>query len=626
MEFPSPSRTGRATPQSRTHTPSSPGKHRRHPSSDKLQRKASVRSVNRSPQPQDGPRFDVPIEFIASGRPQTPDLPVAHAVQQPHATDDIPVRTETAFSEAATLVRSQSNHSRTSLAKPPLPTDFEEPIPPTALRSIFPQYNHSLPPDRQEYYPTQRSPTHIPHEIISRQPYSPSGVDGGRGPPPLRSPGYDERHHHSHHHHDDHSIPAPYFPPKSGPSSTQEYNHNERSNLPHRRFFGPEPDPEISGIDELRGLWKVANGWKASFSEGQSYTMRVTVEKDAPVYNLLAANGIPFYNLRLDPRANTSYVTLSRRDPSKLYKPPKKPKSSSLGSHVPSTGGILSPVSPMTPTSPSINTGGKGWIESLTTVIEEPERRLLPNDGLVALLYPLQAQKMALNRPDDELAVIQAERECARLVFDSDSGSNYLVHPALATPFRISIDRHAAQLRNEYVLEHVESPRHLARLVRDGTGGGFLEVDTNVAARVDAVYVMDIAVTALLIIANEDEKERKIEIFEPPPPPPAVLKEGRRSNSRLSISSWRSKRAEEKRAGSSAGRKFESFEVDIESQTSSLAKMALDEKDKLPAGVRAIVKLIAFFFKVVFWAFMLLFKMLTAVLKGLNKCCGENDK
>lgn len=397
-----------------------------------------------------------------------------------------------------------------------------------------------------------------------------------------------------------------------------------------RRLFEPEPDPDISGIEDLRALWKVANGWKASAMEGRQYALRVSAEKDAPVFTLSSANGLPFYNLRLDPRATTAYVTLARRDPNRPYKPPKKSKVAAASSSSPessSPGGSFSPTSPAS--SATVDTTAKGWMEVLTTTLEEPERRMPPNDGLVALLYPLQAAKMALERPEDEVTVLTAERECARLVWDQDSQANYLVHPTMATPFRISIERHAAQCRTEYVLEHIESPRHLARLVRDGTGGGFICVDTAVAARVDAVYVVDIAITALLLVANEDEKGRKLEMFEPPPPPAALLREGRRSNSRMSTSSWRSKRAGSaagQRGNAGSGMKFESFEVDIESQASSLAKMALDDKDKLPGGVRAIIKLITWFFKALVWIIMLAFKTLAAIVNGLSRCCGERDK
>ena len=577
--------------------------------------------VNKSPR--EGPRNDIKYpEFVASGYPETLSAETLPPVQQVHALEQVPVGTKTASSQAATSGMSQSSHARSSIAKPPLPVhDEAEGIPQTALRSIFPQYNPALPLDRQEYYPMQQSPTHIPHEIISRQPYSPSGVDGGKSPPPLRSPSHDERHQQHGYHAESQSQAGPSSSAVAGISENRSsHGHSESTPLPHRRLFEQDPDPDISGIDELKGLWKVANGWKASASEGRSYVLRIQAERDAPVFNLLAANDQPFYNLRMDPRATSAYITLSRRDPSRPYKPPKN-----KGSKAPSPGGLTSPASPApsTPTSPPVKTSGKGWVDALTTTLEEPERKLPPNDGLIALLYPLQAAKMALDRPNDEMTVMTAERECGRLVYDPDSGFNYLVHPALATPFRVAIERYAAQCRTEYILEHVESPRHLARLVRDGMGGGFLDLDTSVATLVDAAFVTDIAVTALLLIANEDEKERKIEMFEPPPPPAAYIREGRRSSSRLSTSSRRSRR-EDGRAASASGtrRKFESFEMDIESQASSLAKMALDD-DKLPRIVRVIIKLITWFLKMILWMFVMMFKTLTAVLKGLNKCCGE---
>lgn len=171
----------------------------------------------------------------------------------PVAVSEMPPRCDTAFSEAQTLVRSSSNRSRSSIAKPPIL--YEPPLHPDAvasssqetgaLRSMFPTYNPTVPLDRQEYYPTQASPEHIPRAAISRPLYSPEA--------PLRTPGPALR------------SPMSAATPMSSGSAAQ---------APGRwppRATEPTPIPQPSTSADLQGLWKVANGWKASPSEGRTY-------------------------------------------------------------------------------------------------------------------------------------------------------------------------------------------------------------------------------------------------------------------------------------------------------------------------------------------------------------------
>lgn len=515
--------------------------------------------------------------------------PVALAV----APADVPPRCETAFSEAQTLVRSSSNRSRSSIAKPPL---FPEPPPgmpssstgpEPALRSIFPTYNHSVPLDRQDYFPTQASPTHIPRSAISRPLYSPSNVEPRTPGPALRSP-------------------MSAATPMSAGSTRWPPRHAE-----------PPVIPPTSTTEELKGLWKVTNGWKASPSEGRVYCLRVTADKDAPIYTL-SSDSQPFYNFRLDPTSTSAYVSLLRHDPHKPFKG-TAPTSSSA----------------------SVTSGGRGgdkhWQEALATTLEEESRRLPPNDGLVALLYPSAAAKMAVQRPDDPATVMLAEKECGRLVWDADSNNHFLVHQALAMPFCVTVERNAAWSRTEYTLEHIESPQHLARLTRDGTGNGWLELDSSIAAKIDSVYLADVAVAALMLVAHKDDRYAKVEVFEPPP----VLGSsptgdggsvsGDRGSKRGSGSSWRDSRREErlkkKRPNPAAGRskqgsRMEEFEMDIESQNSEMAKPDSKDKDKLPAPVRGIIKIITWAFKFVVWIITVAFKALAAIVAGLAKCAG----
>ena len=513
----------------------------------------------------------------------------------PVALAEVPPRCDTAFSEAQTLVRSGSTRSRSSIAKPPLL--YEPPIihdassstQDTGLRSIFPTYNPTVPLDRQEYYPTQASPTHIPRGAISRPLYSPGYPDPRTPGPALRSP----------------------------MSAATPMSGGTVGRWPQRPTE-PPVIPTVSSTDELKGLWKVTNGWKASASEGRTYCLKMTAEKDAPIYNLSSASQ-PFYNLRLDPTSASAYVTLSRHDPHKPYKGVPPPTSSSA--------------------STSSKSDGKNWQEALTTTLEEESRRLPPNDGLVALLYPSAASKMALERPDDSAAVARAEQECARLVWDADSGNHFLVHPALAVPFCVTVERNPAWSRTEYTLEHLESPQHVARLTRDGTGTGWLEVDAALAAKVDAVYLVDVAVAALMLVAHKDGQFAAVEAFEPPP----VLGSGggggggdggsirsvRNSISgRFSRQSRRDSKREEKREkkAKKGGGRMEEFEIDVESQNSESWKLERKEKkqkkEKLPFAIRVVKAL----FKATFWIVTIGFRALAAVVAGLAKCLGAERR
>ncbi|KAB5549832.1 hypothetical protein GE09DRAFT_186320 [Coniochaeta sp. 2T2.1] len=511
----------------------------------------------------------------------------------PVAFSKIPPRCDTAFSEAQTLVRSGSTRSRSSIAKPALlyePPTIQDASSSqdTGLRSIFPTYNPTVPLDRQEYYPTQASPTHIPRSAISRPLYSPGYPDPRTPGPTLRSP----------------------------MSAATPMSAGTVGRWPQRPTEPPVV-PNPSSTDELKGLWKVNNGWKASASEGRTYCLKMTAEKDTPVYNLSSASQ-PFYNLRLDPTSASAYVTLTRHDPHKSYKGVPPPTSSNA--------------------STSSKSEAKNWQEALTTTLEEESRRLPPNDGLVALLYPTAATKMALERPDDPTTVARAEQECARLVWDADSSNYFLVHPALAMPFCVTVERNPAWSRTEYTLEHLESPQHVARLTRDGTGEGWLEIDTAIASKIDAVYLVDVAVAALMLVAHKDDQFAKVEVFEPPPvlrsSPDGSVRSSRHSISgRFSRQSKRDSKREQKREKKMAkkkggGSRMEEFEVDVESQNSEGWKLDRKEKkgkqkkDKLPFVLRVAKAL----FKATFWCVTIGFRALAAVVAGLAKCLGAQKR
>ncbi|EXA46514.1 hypothetical protein FOVG_03882 [Fusarium oxysporum f. sp. pisi HDV247] len=528
-------------------------------------RPASPRNGRQTPQN----RAHTPIEF----EPVQSEPPKPVKVQRPRPTVQIPGRSDTGFAQGNTLVRSSSDRSRSSIAKPPLGGETTA----QPLRSIFPAYNPEVPLGQQNYVPTEIQPTQMPRAVISRQTYHETPA-GSAPRNPVRSP-------------------------VISPMSVQ----SAQSSWPHRNVQQQEPPliPTVSLNEQLKNYWKVANGWQASPSEGRVYCMKLAQEKDAPVYSLSSASQ-PFYNLRIDPTSASAYVTLTRHDPNKPYKAPKPEASSSASSII---SGVVGHNSNSSGTKV---TDTKHWQEALTTTLEEESRRHPPNDGLVALLMPTPATKMAIERAQDPQSVMLAERECARLVWDEDSSHHFLVHPSLATPFCVTIERSPSWSRVEYTLEHNESPQHLAKLTRDGTGGGWLEIDTGIAAKIESYFIVDVAVTALLLVASADEKNTPaMEVFEPPPPLILTAKQEKRL-------SKIGKRDERKK------RHMESFEIDVESQDESLGKSKSREKeDKLPFLIRVIVKIVKGLFACFIWILTISFKCVGFAFKGCYKCVGS---
>ncbi|KAK8061497.1 hypothetical protein PG994_007863 [Apiospora phragmitis] len=546
--------------------------------------------------------------------------PAAVAVSQTVPVSEAPPRTDTAYSGTSTLVRDESHRSRSSIAKRPIVDEEEdqEPLPSSlsnpdshgaeaGLRSIFPQYDHNLPFDRQDYYPTQTSPRHIPRQVISRQSRFPPQQDEEEQPEsqnpqqPVRSP-----------------VRSPM---SAGSTQMQQQRWPTMPNP--RRYQDPPVIPPVSTTEDLKDYWKAANGWKASASQGRTFCMKLTSEKDAPIYHL-SSTSQGLYHLKINPTSASAYVTLSRHDPSKPF------KARDPAADRPS--GILAALR-------EAHDKNRTWQEAISTTLEEEARRLPPHDGLVALLYPSAATKMALDKPGDSAAVAAAERECARLVWDEDSRNYFLAHPALATPFCVTVERNPAWSRTEYMVEHIESPQHLAKLTRDGTGDGYLELDTAVAGRIEAYYILDVAVCALMLVANLDERHSAhVEQFEPPPPPPPPLVKapssahlrdslmsrlsGRPSDEHLGgINSSKNNKNKKNKKGKAGKHRFEEFELDLESQASSLGKqLEVRDRDKLPGCTRTVMKLVSFAFKCVIWTLTLIFKSLVAIISGLSKC------
>ncbi|KAG6025558.1 hypothetical protein E4U40_002632 [Claviceps sp. LM458 group G5] len=544
------------------------------------------------------------------------------------------LHTGKASSETPTTPRNIGG-SRSSIAKPALDQDTGAPAAGSgsgsgALKSIFPTYDPSVPLSEQRYAPTQICPAQLPRAVISRQsiyeePESPSSRNGT---PSRESSGC--------------SSSLPTSPPRRA----------ARGLWPPKVQTQRSPViPTPCSTADLKSLWKVASGWKASGSEGRVFCLKLARQTYAPVYTLSSATAQPFWNLRLDPTSASAYVKLTRHDPAKPYKPPKLPLAPlSPDGLTPShqRRGAKSSSSSSSPCTGSRASDTKHWHEALTTTLEEQPRQRDPNDGLVALLMPAAATNLAAERANDPASVAAAEKECARLVWDEDTATYYLVLNALAKPFCVTTERNPAYSRVEYTLEHDESPKHIAKLIRDGTGGGWLEVDTGVASQIDSCYVLDVVVTALLLIAASEDRNSAVPLgtFAPPPPPPLTpppLVLGGRS--RGSLSSWsarwsklRGRRDDDDDAGGENSSKeekrrrrkykVEGFKVDIVSQNEGFGERECEGagregEDKLPFLGRVVVKLTKGVFELVLWTLRMLLRCLGGVAKGLHRCVGS---
>ncbi|CAG8953079.1 hypothetical protein HYFRA_00003274 [Hymenoscyphus fraxineus] len=503
----------------------------------------------------------------SSSQPPNTISPIAQP-SQAHIAAEIP-RSHTSLSEAPTLVRSNSLQSHSSIAKNGVasPSRGEEPV----MRSIFPRYNPELPLEYQPYFPTQQSPTHIPKTVINRRPYSPSIHE-------QRSPMY---------------TGGMQSPLSIGSAAGRFPQHLQ-----------DEPVMEPSNLEELKELWKVANGWRVSASEGRTFCLKMTTAAEEPVHTLSASSGTPFFTLKVIPTSTSAQVSMTRQDPNR-------------GSH--------STSSPRIGSSLRYKEKDKDT-DVLSSTLEEPARRLPPNDGLVALLYPRAASNMALDmvskphRADSAAIIAAAEREAGRLVWDVDSEKYYLVHPALQTPFVVCISSSPAWSRVEYTLEHPELPRNLVRLVRDGAGTGFLEVDTSSAARIDAFYIVDVAICAIMLVSTEEEKKHHIEHFEAPP---SIAPRSPHSSITPGSPGRRSMLGRKKKDKKREMPKMEAFELDLEDQSQNSLKgfkAPTKQKEEKTPGCCGLLWMLV---KCLAWSVALIFK---GIGKTVVWICGRRKK
>ncbi|KAI9678756.1 MAG: hypothetical protein M1817_005813 [Caeruleum heppii] len=381
-------------------------------------------------------------DFRTNPRSPRSELPSRSQAASPAQTNVHSVR-----SGSLTLVRSDSN---ASAAQP--------------MQSIFPQYNRSVPLAHQNYRPTQASPTHIPRDAISKQPYSPSM--------------YSPMHAHSNHRSSDRCLPSPAFSPfaiSSFPPTSSG-----------------QPLLQYSTQEELEQLWEAANG-QVSAEDGREFALTMTREGTVDQqtraftptanesYTFGSSSTQPFFDLQTlksnDLDASFSECNIRRHDPCK---------------------GAVIPV--------------------MTMMLEPPSRRAPPEDGLITQLYPKLAAMMALDQvhstqglpisgtdPETEAQKVverAAQRECCRLYWDADSSRYYLLHPGLEKRFIIETDGVAGfdvpGARGIIKLTESKTEEILAGL---DVGTATLSVNTAATAKIPSLYMVDLAVSAVLVVA-----------------------------------------------------------------------------------------------------------------------------
>ncbi|KAI9809534.1 MAG: hypothetical protein M1826_003826 [Phylliscum demangeonii] len=390
----------------------------------------------------------------------------------------------TLTSGTATLVRSNSDALRSGRVAGA-----------SAIRSIFPRYDPTVPLQHQNYRPTQPSPKHIPREHISKEAYSPTLYSAGSsGRACLSAPSTVT------------SFPAGVL------------------NAHHR--------PRYSSRDELADLWEAANG-QGTLETGKTFALKMSregsinpttgvfVPTPGEAFTFGPSQEQPFYDFQtikphhdhLDPEYSECHIR--RRDP---------------------TRGTIVPV--------------------VTFTLEPAARRTSPQDGLVTDIYPKIAAMMALDgaarlnqhqqqqrqqphqhhspsdasseRISDDAAALRraAQRETCKLFWDHDSRRYYLLHPGLnhgrgqrfvvlmtdprgasidacgssppSVPSTAAVGFDVARARGTIRLVHGTSHATLASLE---FGTGAVLIDTRATAAVPSFYMVDIAVSALIAVA-----------------------------------------------------------------------------------------------------------------------------
>ncbi|KAI9866931.1 MAG: hypothetical protein M1813_000328 [Trichoglossum hirsutum] len=342
---------------------------------------------------------------------------------------------------------------------------------PAPVKSIFPRYDPSLPLSQQHYRRTDR-----PAQIKSGESLSVNSPD----------------------------TPGMMSSISTAPAAMMTFPTGVMG----------KPKPKYSSLEELSSLWEAANG-QGTIDTGRTFALRMC----------RAGN--------VDPASGSFTPTLSeafsfgpsRDQPFFDFQTLKENSFDAAYSEV-----IVRRHDPVK----------RSIIPVITLDLEPPSRRLPPEDGLITLIYPKVAAMMALDATASDVkarnvdpsgaealareAVSKAaEKECCKLLWDSEKERYYLWHPGLnkgkGQAFTIRIDgeigfdvgsaRGTVQLLNP---AKENSP--LASLEFSTES---LLIDTAALAAIESFYIVDVAVTAIVTVALVEGRRRRATRFSAPP-------------------------------------------------------------------------------------------------------------
>ncbi|KAI9670808.1 MAG: hypothetical protein M1829_004697 [Trizodia sp. TS-e1964] len=488
----------------------------------------SSRLGARSPAPSTAPSF-----HRGASSPAPSNVPSS----RPGATSPASMMRSYQPSEGTTLVRSNSTASSTA----------------APIQSMFPQYNPELPLSQQQYYPSLASPSYFPRQAFSNKAEYPPSMS-----PPSPSGKFDIGLH---------SRPGQLTAP---PTTTT--------------FQSEAPDilvPFFSSRKDLAELWEAANGQTVR-DGGRIFALKVT--RDGAIdpstgsfsptisesFSFGASKEAPFYTLKTI--AETSFNPTYRE--------------CAINRHDPRKG---NPVSIM------------------FFSLESPERRLPPGDGLITEIYPKVAAMMALDQIN-ELSMAKgagetdqeneaqravrkaAEKECCRLIWNSEIQKYQLLHPGLnggkGQRFTAHIEGQAGfDLPGGRGIVKLVNEKDQSTLASLEFGTSTLLIDTSATALVDSFYIVDVAVAAIFTIALVEGRRLRFQRYSAP-------------------------------AGLSAA------VVSPSLRRSNMQEMEFEEAGDIPKhkSSRGVLSLLFDSFRFVVWALSLVVNALAALLSGLSSC------
>ncbi|KAI9810889.1 MAG: hypothetical protein M1827_005748 [Pycnora praestabilis] len=525
-----------------------------------------VTVIERSKSPVDAQEIIIRVS-TESTRPSIIASPAkAHVIDQPrrsYTPSIAPSGTTRAASPALTNNQSILSGSPTLVRANSAASNF------VPMRSMFPRYNPNLPLSQQQYEPTQASPTNISREHISKAAYSPS----------IYSP--------------QNCVAGP----SSAPSNSSTFPPGAMNTV----------QPRYSSVSELTHLWEAANG-QTSQKSGRLCTLQMS--RDGAVdlkpntilpttqecYSFGASKTQPFYDLQTlkqNPTDTTFSECIIRR-------------------RKPCLGGPIVPV--------------------VTLYLESRTRHKAPQDGLITTIYPRLAAMMALDKSSSSIEAISqaqeykqeesirnaAANERCSLICDSSTQKYTLQHPTLANgkPQSFNIHTSSSTSSTSSSLSEVgfDIPNakgkinlSLPSLNAETDDSDFVTLDfatssliinTAVASQLQNLYIIDVAVSAVLTVALVEGRRLRERRFLAPPSSSTILSVGP--------------------VGVTDGGESGAIIADDPRIAATTDAAKIDEG--LPKATQGVLSLLFLLFRFVVWGLGVLVGMLAAVVVGISAC------